>query len=226
MRTPRFSAGASLYKSSRHYYMAAANTAFSNQLMPQQQCPPAGLCANASRCCRTGNEGRCCDILDRCLDCMEICRPYCDPPRQISARGPCLWQRCVDRDCNVSVRRASGCTECVPPGVQECWDASGNCVTQTCSCVVCGNQCCPSGTVCIGGVCCPSSQVCGNQCCGAGGACCPDGTCCGAGTVCCPPGEGCCWSDFPVCCPDGTGCCPAGTRCVTVFGQTLCIPTL
>lgn len=69
-KIPGFAAEASLYKSSRHYYIAAADTSSSNQVIPQLRCPPQGLCAKASRCCRRGDEP-CCDILDRCFDCIE-----------------------------------------------------------------------------------------------------------------------------------------------------------
>jgi len=223
MRTPGFTAESSLYKSSWHYYVAAADTVSSNQAMLQQGHPP-GLCEKASKLCRRGVGGSWCDIL---LECWDGCTPGCDPPRPMPAKGPCLWQRCVDEDCQVSWRPAPGCTRCVPPRVQECRDASGNCFIQNCDCIVCGNQCCSSGQQCAGGVCCPSSQVCGNRCCPSGtvcsgGACSPVSPC-GTETPC---GGGCCPTGFTVCCPGGKECCPAGTRCVTLpfVGGTLCLP--
>lgn len=135
MTIPGFTAGTSVYKSSRHYHIAA-DTASSNQVVPQQRCPPPGLCEKASRICRRGDEAPFCDILADCFDCRVECTPSCDPPKRNPALGPCLWERCVDQGCNESWRPAPGCTRCVAPGVRECRDASGNCSTTTEGCSV------------------------------------------------------------------------------------------
>jgi hypothetical protein len=78
-------------------------------------CPPPGLCAKASRFCRTGSETPWCNILDRCVDCNDggggnggecvptvTCRQdpaTTDPRGQICVRDNCdgtasAWHTC------------------------------------------------------------------------------------------------------------------------------------
>jgi hypothetical protein len=72
MRFPGLTATASLYRSDIQYASAAAApSGAASTVVPAQLCLPPGLCAKASRCCRRGDEGWCCDILDRCFDCFE-----------------------------------------------------------------------------------------------------------------------------------------------------------
>lgn len=98
----------------------------------------------------------------------------------------------------------------------------GSCLCPTGE-TLCGDACCPAGSICDGGVClsCPASapNLCGNECrstsCdepGGGGECPTDTRACPGGASCCPLGSRCC---------EGGGCCPPSTpylgggRCYT-----------
>jgi hypothetical protein len=73
MGVPEFNADATVYRPVVHYRTSALAPSKSLGIVPAQRCPvPPGLCAKASRCCRRGNEGWCCDILDRCFDCFDV----------------------------------------------------------------------------------------------------------------------------------------------------------
>jgi len=72
MSLPTQNAEASLYRSTATYAGAFAAPASAGGIVTAQLCLPPGLCAKASRCCRRGDEGWCCDILDRCFDCLEF----------------------------------------------------------------------------------------------------------------------------------------------------------
>lgn len=100
----------------------------------------------------------------------------------------------------------------------------GSCLCATGE-TVCGDTCCPAGSICDGGVClsCPASapNLCGDECrstsCtdpGGGGECPTDTRACPGGASCCPLGTRCC---------EGGGCCPPSTpylgggRCYSSF---------
>jgi hypothetical protein len=76
----------------------------------------------------------------------------------------------------------------------------GSCLCPTGE-TLCGDACCPAGSICDGGVClsCPASapNLCGNEC---------------RSTSCDEPGGGECPTDTRAC-PDGASCCPLGSRC-------------
>jgi hypothetical protein len=71
MGVPQFTAAAAVYRSATQYAAAASATGDPTNIVAAQ-CLPPGLCAKASRCCRRGDEGWCCDVLDRCFDCFEF----------------------------------------------------------------------------------------------------------------------------------------------------------
>src|SRR5579871_4370485 len=141
------------------------------------------------------------------------------------------------------------CNSHFPPGLarDECLEVCKECNSDPTR--VCGDAnnlfCCPDGTVCINGACCPKPQACGTTstqpfCCPQGtycidGKCCPrervchdanhNLICCPEGSLCidgrcCPRAQICGTSTKPVCCPDGTVCingvcCPKPRVCGT-----------
>lgn len=75
MNLPGFNAEASLYKTTENYFNVASSPIVSQAVTPQLKCPPAGLCAKASRRCQDpirGAGSNWCEILDRCVDCHGV----------------------------------------------------------------------------------------------------------------------------------------------------------
>lgn len=71
MGVPQFTAEATVYQSAARYAGLVGAAADPSRIVAAQ-CLPPGLCAKASRCCRRGDEGWCCDVLNRCFDCFEF----------------------------------------------------------------------------------------------------------------------------------------------------------
>jgi hypothetical protein len=71
MGLPQFTADASVYPPAARYAGLVHGAADPTSIVAAQ-CLPPGLCAKASRCCRRGDEGWCCDVLNRCFDCFEF----------------------------------------------------------------------------------------------------------------------------------------------------------
>jgi hypothetical protein len=71
MGVPQFTARAAVYRSAANYAGAVRTNGDPGSIVPAQ-CLPPGLCAKASRCCQRGDEGWCCDVLNRCFDCFEF----------------------------------------------------------------------------------------------------------------------------------------------------------
>jgi hypothetical protein len=68
MHAPQFTAEVAVYRSAASY-AGGARAAGDPAAITAAQCLPPGLCNKASRCCRSGDEGWCCDVLNRCFDC-------------------------------------------------------------------------------------------------------------------------------------------------------------
>lgn len=185
---------------------------------------PDGIdpCKNGTICCPKGM--KC--YKDTCCETSKICG------------DKCCENECAGNTC---------CTNTQPLNYMgECCDAAHSCGTGCCTNVCCEvdgqNICCPPGTTCFNGKCCPSTKACGatgccdNGCCGD--ICCSTGTTC-IGSSCCATenacyGKYCCTgsekcmqlkeTSYNICCPSdrqatGGTCCPEGQ---TVINGVCC----
>jgi hypothetical protein len=248
MRTPGFTAEASLQRTGSHYhtatgfhegevglYLADAVPGFYSPRSAVRVLPCVTECASiCRRRCQLEPQRWCGANIDLCFrECVDIncCKPGCEPCRLVA--GQCQ-QLCHDDHC------AQGMQPCTCPGAEVCCpqgQACGSnyeycckpeqevCRNQGC-CGPCGNDCCPRGTPCINGKCCPPDRVCGSECCEAlatctSQGCCPYGKYCGNDVCCDQPGKECSVFALGHCCTPGKGCVDS---CCDGPGEACCAP--
>jgi hypothetical protein len=195
MNIPKFTAEASLYRTSRYYRMTATFDDAYGTMYPAFSIT---------------------DFVKISSDFLDLHHPVpiawvktwacC---RNCLASFPCADESCrrqrlfsCTRKCDAEL--TGGCDTKVwcPPGI-----------------AACNGVCCEPGEVCTLDGCSPPNRVCNDRICL--GTCLPGGFCCPpdrivCGGRCCRPGKFCCRGG--ICCPDGTqccggGCCPHGTKC-------------
>jgi hypothetical protein len=188
-------------------------------------CLDGQSCLNTGQCCPTGQVcgDQCCTGVQSCFfRCARVC---CCCRRLVFHARICVRPSfvCVSL-CHLTHIFTHKHPACVVFRKQTQHNTRQR--SQCCNIAAqCGNQCCPSGSLCVAGACCAEGQVCGGACCGAGtscvnGRCCPTGsvcgaagaqqTCCAAGSVCDPNSQTCCPSANFI---PGVGCCDPANKC-------------
>jgi hypothetical protein len=200
MNIPKFTAQASLYRTSRHYRMTATFDDTYGTMYPAFSITDFVKISP--------------DFLDPIVsvnlsitDFVKISPDFLDPIVSLNPRVCCrnclASFPCADESCRR--QRLSFCThECDAYHIGGCACPPGR--------TVCEGQCCGEGEVCTTDGCCSPNQACNNRCCGYGEKCTPVGCCLWDSVVCggrcCPPGTKCCPGG--ICCPAGTQCCGGG----------------
>jgi hypothetical protein len=217
MRTPGFTAEASLAKASKHYRATVSTVVHTAQ---GQGVHKAGSVTPASQPAHPFSPSVFCDL---CVAAATVTYDGCAYGAATAAAACGLfYPACfalLDGVCTAAWGWALG-TQCHLPGFAQTF---GTVPGPPCCPVFCGgSSCCATGETCAAaGLCCsPGFMACGTNCCAAGETCLPNGTCCSPGSVCgtncCAAGETClpggtCCSPANVC---GTSCCAAGETCL------------